>query len=131
MTPLLGLLALSALSAHAENDMDIIDAVQTERLLQSGAVFIDNRPEDKYALGHIEGAVNLPFLIAGDPANRMTRENLVQTVGDGKVVVFYCTGHQRAYHAMKQAEQWGVQAEMHWYKNGFSEWKKLQMPIAE
>ena len=120
-----GLIFLTAFPGQAEEEVSIIDRRQTEHFLRSGAVIIDNRPEEKFARGHIEGAVNLPFFVAGDPENKMTRENLLQAIGKNKVVVFYCTGHLRAYHAVKQARQWGVTAEMYWYKNGFEEWKTL------
>jgi rhodanese-related sulfurtransferase len=124
--PLLGLLLFAAFPGHAEEDVNIIDRMQTEHFLQSGAVFIDNRLAYKFSLGHIEGAVNLPFFVANDPSNQMTRENLLQAIGDNKVVVFYCTGMLRAYYAIKQAQQWGITAEMYWYKNGFEEWKTLE-----
>jgi rhodanese-related sulfurtransferase len=129
MTSYLGLLFLTALPGYAENDVKIIDRMQTEQFLQSGAVFIDNRPEYKFSLGHIEGAVNLPFFVANDPSNQMTREDLLQAIGDNKVVVFYCTGMLRAYHAIKQAQQWGITAEMYWYKNGYEEWKTLSASL--
>jgi len=123
ITPILGLLFLAALPGHAAKDVNIIDIKQTEYFLKSGAVFIDNRPVHKFVLGHIKGAVNLPFFVKNDPSNKMTKENLAQAIGDKKVVVFYCTGMLRAYHAIKQAEEWGISAEMHWYKNGYEEWK--------
>jgi rhodanese-related sulfurtransferase len=107
---LFGLLLFAALPVHAEEAVKIIDRIQTEYFLQSGAVFIDNRPAAKFSRGHIEGAVNLPFFVADDPANIMTRKNLVQAIGDNKVVIFYCTGMMRAYHAVKQARQWGITA---------------------
>jgi len=125
MTSCLGLLFLAALPVHAEDDVKVIDRIQTKHFLQSGAVFVDNRPAYKFSLGHIEGAVNLPFFVANDPSNQMTRENLLQAIGDNSVVVFYCTGMLRAYHAVKQAQQWGITAEMYWYKNGYEEWKML------
>lgn len=115
-------------TVHALEDVKIIDRVQTEHLLQHGAVFIDNRPEYKFSLGHIKGAINLPFFIANDPSNKMTKENLSLAIGNNELVVFYCTGMERAYHALKQARQWGITAEMYWYKNGFEEWKMLYPP---
>ena len=103
--PTLGLLFLSVLPGHAEEDVHIIDRVQADRFLQSGAVFIDNRPESKFSIGHIEGAINLPFFVENDRSNKMTRENLATAIGDKEIVVFYCTGHERAYHAIKQAKR--------------------------
>lgn len=124
-----GLLFISVLPGHAKNDVNIIDIEQTDRFLQEGAVFIDNRLEHKFSLGHIKGAVNLPFFVENDPGNKMTKENLLRAIGDKKIVVFYCAGKQRAYHALKQAEHWGVSAEMYWYKNGYEEWKMLKKPV--
>ena len=118
-------LTYTALPRHGEGDVKVIDRIQTKHFLQNGAVFIDNRPAYKFSLGHIEGAVNLPFFVANDPSNQMTRKNLLQAIGDNKVVVFYCTGMLRAYHAIKQAQQWGITVEMYWYKNGYEEWKML------
>lgn len=124
ITPLLGLLFLAALPGHAAaEDVNIIDIKQTEYFLKSGAVFIDNRPPHKFSLGHINGAINLPFFVKNDPSNQMTKENLAQAIGGKKVVVFYCTGRLRAYHAIKQAQEWGISAKMYWYKNGYEEWK--------
>ena len=52
-----GLIFLTAFPGQAEEEVSIIDRRQTEHYLRSGAVFIDNRPEEKFAHGHIEGAV--------------------------------------------------------------------------
>jgi rhodanese-related sulfurtransferase len=131
MTSCLGLFFLSAVNRHAENDVNIIDIVRTDHFLQNDAVFIDNRPESKFSLGHINGAINLPFFIENDPSNKMTREDLTKAIGDKKVVVFYCTGRLRAYHALKQAEKWGISAKMYWYKNGYEEWTILKKPGAD
>jgi|MTBAKSStandDraft_1061840.scaffolds.fasta_scaffold06204_3 rhodanese-related sulfurtransferase len=131
ITSCLGLFFFSALFGYADDDVKIIDIVQADYLLRSGAVFIDNRPEHKFALGHIQGAVNLPFFVANHPSNRMTRENLLQAIGDKEEVVFYCTGRERAYHALKQAKQWGILVEMYWYRNGFTEWKILRNQVAD
>jgi len=119
---------IAANAVHAFENVKIIDRAQTEHFLKKGAVFIDNRPEYKFSLGHIEGAVNLPYFVANDPSNMMTRENLLRAIGEKSVVVFYCTGMERAYHALKQAQQWGITAEMYWYKNGFEEWKRFNPP---
>ena len=122
---------ITASAVHALEDVKIIDRTQTEHFLQSGAVFIDNRPEYKFSLGHIKDAINLPYFVVNDPSNKMTKDGLVQAIGKNKVVVFYCTGMQRAYHALKQAKQWGITADMYWYKNGFEEWKMFHPPYLD
>ena len=101
----------------------IIDIVQAKKLLNEGAVFIDNRPESKFVKGHINGAVNLPFFMKGHPTNKMTKENLQKAVNGAKTVVFYCSGHKRAFHALNQAKEWGINGKLYWYKGGFEEWK--------
>jgi rhodanese-related sulfurtransferase len=110
-------------------DVSVIDIKKAKELIEKGAVLIDNRPEHKYSDGHIKNAVNLPFFTKNDPSNKMTKENLLKAIGAKKVVVFYCTGLNRSYHAVKQAEEWGIKAEMHWYKNGFKEWKSMGNPV--
>ncbi len=71
--------------------MNIIDIEQTEYFWKNGVVFIDHRLAYKFSLGHINGAVNLPFFEKNDPSNKMTKENLAQEIGGKKVVVFYFT----------------------------------------
>lgn len=113
-------------SLYAENRLLIIDSVQTKKLIKEGkegVVLIDNRPEHKFNKGHIKGAVNLPFFMKDHPTNKMTKENLLKAVNGKKIVVFYCSGYKRAYYAAKQAEEWGIKADIYWYKNGFEEWK--------
>ncbi|SLM32264.1 Rhodanese domain protein [Desulfamplus magnetovallimortis] len=105
------------------DDVQIIDQSTTERLLRDGAVLIDNRPEHKFQSGHLKGAINLPYFKKDHPSNIMTKENLLEAMGDQTVVVFYCSGALRAYHALKQAKAWGIDAQMYWYKDGFDVWK--------
>jgi len=108
---------------HAEKDQSIIDIIQTKKLIKEGAVLIDNRPERKFVKGHIKGAINLPFFMKNHPTNKMTKENLLKAVNNKKVIVFYCSGYKRAFHALNQAKVWGIKAKMYWYKNGFEEWE--------
>lgn len=110
--------------ATPEKADPIIEIAEAKKFLEDGAVFIDNRPERKFVKGHIKGAVNLPFFMKGHPTNVMTKENLLKAVNGKKTVVFYCSGHKRAFHALNQAKDWGIKAKMYWYKNGFEEWKK-------
>ena len=125
------ILQVTAVEAVSNTRTGIIDLDQTRNLLAAGAAFIDNRPEHMYANGHIEGAVNLPFFQKNHPASRMTRENLLAAIGSKTVVVFYCSGAYRAYHAMMQASDWGMKAHLYWYKNGMKEWLALQLPVSK
>ncbi|MFO7734753.1 MAG: rhodanese-like domain-containing protein [bacterium] len=115
----------------AEDSVKTIDIEKAAGLLKKGVAFIDNRPEFKFNRGHIKGAVNLPFFKPGHSTNKMTRENLFKTVGKNKKIVFYCSGKMRAYHAAKQAEKWGLEAKIFWYKQGFEEWKDKKKSSVE
>jgi len=123
ITTLIFILTLLCFSCKEKKVEQIIDIVQAKKFLEDGAVFIDNRPERKFVKGHINNAVNLPFFMKGHPTNKMTKENLLKAINGKKVVVFYCSGHKRAFHAINQAKEWGIRAEMYWYKNGFEEWR--------
>ncbi|MFP4521137.1 MAG: rhodanese-like domain-containing protein [Fibrobacterota bacterium] len=110
----------------AVEELPVIDIEKTKNLIQEGAVLIDNRPPYKYENGHIEGAVNLPFFYEGHSSNLMTRQELLKIIGEKRIVIFYCTGKMRAYHALNQAKKWDIPVVMYWYKNGFSEWKNQE-----
>ncbi len=117
-----------ATSANAqENAVPVIDGQQTLYLLQYGAAFIDNRPQHKFARGHIHGAVNLSYFTPDHSTNSMTKDNLSAALSGKDVAVFYCSGALRAYHAIRQAQEWGITIPMYWYKNGWAEWQLLTL----
>ena len=60
--PLVGDWSLQARFADAAGQGLIIDLSQAQRLFESGAaVFVDARPQQQHAEGHIRGALSLPF----------------------------------------------------------------------
>ncbi|NCC26286.1 MAG: rhodanese-like domain-containing protein [Deltaproteobacteria bacterium] len=106
----------------------ILDTAESRALLgRDDVIFIDNRPSEKFeALGHIPGAFNLPYFVKGHPTNVMTRDLLAAAVGD-KIIVFYCTGNERAFHAAVAAMEWGFPPEkIFWYRGGFNAWTRDQ-----
>ena len=110
-----------------ENKVTVINAAQTLSFIQHGAALIDNRPQHKFARGKIHGAVNLPYFTPGHSTNIMTREKLSAALSGKDVAVFYCSGALRAYHAIRQAQEWGIDIPMYWYKNGWAEWQVLTL----
>ncbi|MBN2693833.1 rhodanese-like domain-containing protein [bacterium] len=109
---------------------NIISVDKVEELLQDkSTVFIDNRPNSKFNSGHIKGAINLPFFAKDDSSNFMTKENLLEALGDKKTVVFYCTGMNRAKNALLQAKEWEINAKLYWYQGGFTNWSESGKPI--
>jgi 3-mercaptopyruvate sulfurtransferase SseA len=120
-------MVLATSASAQENAVPVIDGQQTLYLLQHGAAFIDNRPQHKFARGHIRGAMNLPFFTADHGTNVMTNDNLAAALKGKDVAVFYCSGALRAYHAIRQAREWGITIPMYWYKNGWAEWQQLAL----
>ena len=121
----LGLALALTTGASAGDGVAVISGNQTLYLLENGAAFIDNRPQHKFAQGHIPGAVNLTYFTPNHDTNQMTKENLTAALRDKDVGVFYCSGALRAYHAVRQAQEWGISIPLYWYKNGWAEWQML------
>lgn len=113
-------LPFSAVNAQTES---IIDADQLQKMVKEGdVVLIDNCPAVLFDQSHIEGAINLPYFEPDHPTNIMTHENLLEAIGSHSRLVFYCSGRNRAYHAMVAAQKWGVEAKTYWFKDGVEAW---------
>lgn len=59
------------------------DALQLFRRRE--AIFIDSRRESEYALGHIKGAINIPF-----NTSRIQKMKLLQKISKEKNIIVYC-----------------------------------------
>lgn len=95
---------------------------------KSDVVFIDNRPDAKFCDGRIPGAVNLIYFAPGSAENRMTKESLKPYAG--KKLVFYCSGKDRAKHAVETARSWGIDPKLiFWLKEGFPVWRQKGYPV--
>lgn len=109
-------------------EVNIVDmaTVKEKYLGKEGVVFIDNRPKLKHEEeGRIEGSVNLPYFKKGHDTNIMTKELLLQHAKKSDIIIFYCSGMVRAYHASLAAIEWGYDPDkVFWYKGGWNEWKK-------
>lgn len=67
----------------------IISPAEAQRLFeQNAALFVDARPENQYAEGHIRGALNIPFQEVDryftEAADRLTAANEIITYCDGE-----------------------------------------------
>lgn len=110
---------------NEQTAVNIIDAFEMQNMLKrNDVVIIDNRPEEMFSSGHILGAINLPYKDPHDPGNVMT-ERMLKNAAKDKIVVFYCTGNLRAYHAAIQAMKWGFNPDfIFWYKEGYRDWMR-------
>jgi rhodanese-related sulfurtransferase len=99
---------------------------EVRRLKASGALLVDARNPELYAMGHIEGAVSLPIVAIDDalPAflDRVTR---------GRTLITYCSGF-----GCPDSFDLGVRLiaagyrEVRVYEGGFPEWRDAGLPIA-
>jgi rhodanese-related sulfurtransferase len=102
------------------NAREIFDLVSKTRNL----VILDNRKEEDYAAGHLDGAIRL---IDTD----VSTETLAKHIPDkNSPVLFYCNGIKcgRAAKATEKAIELGY-TEVYYYALGMDEWHKMELPV--
>jgi rhodanese-related sulfurtransferase len=105
-------------SSHAAiSSQDLI------RLMNQGALVLDIRKPDEFALGHVNGARHLPsdqILTAGDTFKRFKE----------KPVVVYCDSGSLASAAVRQLQTQGF-TKAFTLRGGFTGWRAENLPIAK
>jgi rhodanese-related sulfurtransferase len=125
------LLSLGAVAGAQDAPMEIagtktVNAQQIFDLVAKTPtiVILDNRKEDDYAAGHIEGAVRL---IDTD----VDAESLAQRIKSKDTpVLFYCNGVKcgRAAKAAEKAVHLGY-TKVYYYALGMDEWNAQRLPL--
>jgi rhodanese-related sulfurtransferase len=134
LTTFLALLMFAiAGSARAEAPTEIKGAqtVTAEQVIdlitkQQNLVLLDNRKQEDYAAGHIEGAIRL---LDTD----VNAESLAKHVkAKDTPVLFYCNGLKcgRAAKAAEAAIGMGY-SKVYYYALGMEEWKKKGLPLVK
>ena len=93
------------------------------RLMNQGALVLDIRKPDEFALGHVNGAKHLPsdqILTAGDSFKRFK----------DKPVVVYCDSGSLAAAAVRQLNQQGFNKAFA-LRGGFSGWRAENLPVTK
>ena len=93
------------------------------RLMNQGALVLDIRKTEEFALGHVNGAKHLPsdqILTAGDTFKRFK----------DKPVVVYCDSGSLAAAAVRQLTQQGF-TKAFTLRGGFAGWRAENLPIAK
>lgn len=127
---LLGLMSVAAAQdapmqisgANTVNAQQIFDLI-TKR---PNLVILDNRKEEDYAAGHLEGAIRL---LDTD----VSPETLARHVASKETpVLFYCNGVKcgRAAKATERAVQLGY-SNVFYYALGMEEWNKEGLPLVK
>jgi glyoxylase-like metal-dependent hydrolase (beta-lactamase superfamily II)/rhodanese-related sulfurtransferase len=93
---------------------DLVDARRAHDLVAAGAVALDVREPDEFALAHIPGAVHMPL---GQVATRLHQ------LGPARSIVAYCGHGERAATAVSLLERGGLTALAD-LEGGFDGWKE-------
>ena len=104
-------------TAAAISSQDLI------RLMNQGALVLDIRKSEEFALGHVNGAKHLPsdqILTAADNFKRFK----------DKPVVVYCDTGSLAAAAVRQLNQQGF-SKAFTLRGGFSGWRAENLPVAK
>ncbi len=105
-----------------------ISIEEAEMLFFTGeAVFLDARPRDRYAEGHIEGAVNLPW----EEFDQVQEEVLAELPPDARLIA-YCDGEGCASSkelALSLLVKGYGQVKV--LVNGWSVWQQRGLPVEE
>jgi rhodanese-related sulfurtransferase len=106
-----------ATTINARQIFDLIDK-------SSNLVVLDNRKEEDFAAGHIEGAIRLID-------TEVSAETLARHISAKDTpVLFYCNGVKcgRAAKATEKAVQLGY-TKVYYYALGMDEWNKEGLPV--
>lgn len=99
-----------------------------KKMFDEGVVFIDGRPPEEFAAGHIKGAVNIPYKEFKDKTTEQKLE-ILKAYDKEKPLVSYCGGGDceisidNAYEMAKAGYN-----ELKIYLGGYKEWEELGYP---
>lgn len=112
----------------------VVDAAAVQRLLQSGAHYIDTRTEAEFKSGHVAGAKLVPYIekSAKDADYKADDDqfDLSKLPADkSAALVFACNGAEcwKSFKASRAALKAGY-AKVHWFRGGFPEWRAAGLP---
>ena len=112
------------------------DPAAIEKLLASGARYIDTRTDEEFKRGHVPGAVLVPYVekSAKDPGYDPAQDQFeVQRLGADKSqpLIFACNGAEcwKSFKASRAAVQAGY-TNVHWFRTGFPAWRDSGRKIA-
>lgn len=124
--PLFGNESMKArLSGPSGERIDISLAEAKKLFLQQAAIFIDARPDDDYARGHIKGARSLP--------SHELDQRLMKVIEDISVdtpIITYCDGEacEMSHDVANVLIDMGF-GHVRILANGWTKWKEAELPI--
>ncbi len=109
---------IRALVTDSVNQPDRLELISREELLsrmkEDSVTLLDVRPEEEFVLGHLPGAINIPF---------EELEHRLSELPDDQEIVAYCRGPYCvfSFDAVAMLNTKGLSARR--LKNGFLDWK--------
>jgi rhodanese-related sulfurtransferase len=102
----------------------LLDEVQQARA--AGALIVDARSPDLYAIGHIEGAVSLPIIEID-----MALPEFIDRVVKDQVIITYCSGFgcPDSYDLGLRLIDAGYR-DVRVFEGGYPEWRDAGLPVA-
>ncbi len=107
----------------AKDNLDPIPANELlEKAKQDLITVLDVRPQEEFAAGHVQGAINIPL---------EELEQHLQQFDPNQEIVAYCRGPHciLAFDAVEKLRDKGFQARR--LENGYPEWKVAGLPVEE
>lgn len=112
----------------------LVEAKDVQALQGKGAVIVDTRRAGEYAEGTIKGAINAPY----DPEKSakdagfdaaQDKFDLSKFADKNKDIVTFCNSGScwKSYKAAVVLAKAGFK-NVHWYRNGFPDWKAKKLP---
>lgn len=109
---------------YAVTGAKTVNVNEAMSLYESGAVFIDVRSDEEWAIGHIDGAIHLDF--------KRDFEKLYYANGQtkGLPIVIYCNGDNclRGAYASAISVLWGY-SQVYYFRSGYFAWLLADYPL--
>ena len=90
---------------------------------REACTIIDVRSEEKFNVGHIHNAVNIPYNKLPEMVDKLKKQ-------PKKTILVYCGSGNSSGKAMKLLNQKEFESVMS-IEGGFSEWVKSQLPVSQ
>lgn len=113
----------------------LVEAKDVQALQAKGATLVDTRRAGEYAEGTIKGAISVPYDpeksakdAAFDPAQ--DKFDLAKFPDKNAVIITFCNAGScwKSYKSAVVLAKAGYK-NVHWYRNGFPDWKARKLPM--
>ena len=126
------LFANAADTPDSLNEVKVVSAEETKKLVDSGTPIFDVRVASEFAEEHIKGAVSLPY--SEKSKKEVGFDASTDKFDDSKLpaakMILHCNGKEcwKSYKAAVWAHKKGKK-EIYWFRDGFPSWKAKGFPI--